>query len=93
MNILILTQHIVTKMMNYRGFTVKYGMFYGVVKTPFGNIPAAWSGWTSRGEIALYTLLNGVWKMRWINEEDVPNWHICFDPTIDNVDWEDTFFI
>jgi hypothetical protein len=85
---LILVQHITNRTLNYHGFTVKPGMYYGIVKTPFGNIPAAWSGWTSAREIALYTLLNGAWSMQWVNEEDVPLWHI----SLDTEEWDEIPF-
>ena len=88
MNILILIQHITKRPISYHGFTVKCGMYYGFVKTPFGNIPAAWSGWTSDGAIALYTLLNGSWEMRWVDEDDISLWHIAFDTE----EWDDMPF-
>jgi hypothetical protein len=88
MNKLVLIQHIANTVMDYNGFAIKPGMYYWIVKTPFGNIPAAWSGWTSGREIALYTLLNGEWSMRWVNEKDVPLWHIA----LDTEEWEEIPF-
>ena len=86
MNKLILVQHIAPSPMGYKGFTVKPGMFYGVVKTPFGNIPAAWSGWTCERFIALYTLIDGAWSMRWIDDDEVASWCVLsYAPTWDSV--------
>ena len=86
---LIMVQHSATnRTVDYHGFTVKPGMYYGIVKTPVGNIPAAWSGWTCSGCIALYTLLNGEWGMRWVNEDDIPMWHI----TLETEEWDDAPF-
>lgn len=53
---------------DYHSFTVKGGAWFGVVKTPFGSIPAAWSGWTCAGSIYLYTLTATGWRARWYDE-------------------------
>ena len=73
---LVLIQHNNPTIKNYHGFTVQQGMYYGIVHTPFGKIPAAWSGWTISGSIALYTKLNGEWNMRFCDEEEIDAWNI-----------------
>lgn len=77
---LIMVQHVTATKKDYFGFTVKPGFFYGYVKTIFGKIPVAWSGWTWErgGSIGLYVRQqDGKWLLRWIDEENVPAFHIC----------------
>lgn len=89
MNRLLLVQHITFAVMCYHGFTVKPGMYYGVVKTPFGCIYAAWSGWTwYNGCIALYTKLNGEWSMRWADSDEIDFWYVCSATE----EWDNTQF-
>ena len=89
---LVLIQHTVETPINYKGFTVKRGMFYGVVKTPYATFPAAWSGWTQDdGSIALYVNHGGGWRIEW-DSEDVflGGWHIG----VTEEDWDNIpFFV
>lgn len=69
MNKLLLVRHMAgLPAMDYHGFTAKSGSWYGVIKTPFGIIPAAWSGWTCGGSIYLYTLTASGWRAKWYDE-------------------------
>lgn len=63
--------------LDFHGFTVKPGMWYGFIKTPFGPLYAAWSGWTCCNQIALYTLARDGWELHWVDDDEVYSAHVC----------------
>ena len=52
----------------YHGFTLKEGFWYGT-DTETGNYIAA-SGWENNGAVAIYSLIEGKWKMEWWDIEE-----------------------
>ena len=52
----------------YHGFTLKEGFWYGT-DTETGN-PIATSGWENNGAVAIYSLVEGKWKMEWWDIEE-----------------------
>ena len=52
----------------YHGFTLKEGFWYGT-DTETSN-PIAISGWESNGSVAIYSLIEGKWKMEWWDIEE-----------------------
>ena len=52
----------------YHGFTLKEGFWYGT-DTETGN-PIATSGWESNGAVAIYSIIEGKWKMEWWDIEE-----------------------
>ena len=52
----------------YHGFTLKEGFWYGT-DTETSN-PIATSGWESNGSVAIYSLIEGKWKMEWLDIEE-----------------------
>ena len=52
----------------YHGFTLKEGFWYGT-DTETGN-PIATSGWENNGSVAIYSLIEGKWKMEWWDIEE-----------------------
>ena len=52
----------------YHGFTLKEGFWYGY-DSETGN-PIATSGWESNGSVAIYSLVEGKWKMEWWDIEE-----------------------
>ena len=52
----------------FHGFTLKEGFWYGT-DTETGNYIAT-SGWESNGVVAIYSLIEGDWKMEWWDFEE-----------------------
>ena len=52
----------------FHGFTLKKGFWYGT-DTETGNYIAT-SGWESNGAVAIYSLIEGDWKMEWWDFEE-----------------------
>ena len=53
---------------NYHGFTLKNGFWYGT-DTETGNYIAT-SGWECNSAVAIYSLIEGTWKMEWWDIEE-----------------------
>ena len=52
----------------FHGFTLKEGFWYGT-DTETGNYIAT-SGWENNGAVAIYSLVEGKWKMEWWDIEE-----------------------
>ena len=53
---------------NFHGFTLKEGYWYGQ-DTETGNYIAT-SGWENNEAVAIYSLIEGKWKMSWLDIEE-----------------------